>query len=90
MCKGMAPAVSLFLSFSTPLLAQTSSTTFTDSITVESDFLITVDKLNFGAVDDLSQSVTGSTHGFMTCSVIVPVSSTFATRQMDDGSNTID
>ncbi|WP_308364976.1 MULTISPECIES: spore coat U domain-containing protein [unclassified Microbulbifer] len=95
----MAQAVSLFLLFPTPLLAQTSSTTFTVSITVESDCLITANNLNFGAVDDLDQSIAGATNGFVTCSAIVPVSisfnagtggsSTFATRQMANGANTI-
>lgn len=99
MGKGLVPAVFLLV-FSAPVLAQTADTTFVVSITVENSCTISVNDLNFGAVSDLTPSISGSTTGSVTCSGIAPVSvsfdagtggtSTLAARQMDDGTNTLD
>lgn len=95
------PLFVLFLTlFSPGLAAQTDDTTFVVSITVENDCLIAVNDLNFGTVNDLTPSISGATTGTVTCTGVAPVSvsfdagtggtSTFATRQMDDGTDTID
>lgn len=94
-------ALSLFaLLLSTPVLSATDDTTFLVSITVENSCTISVNDLNFGTVNDLTPSISGSTTGSVTCTGVAPVSvsfdagtggtSSFATRQMDDGTNNID
>jgi spore coat protein U-like protein len=83
-----------------PASAQTASATFDVSITVEADCTITVDDLAFGTVTDLTPEIEASTTGAVTCTGISPVSvsfdagtggaSTFATRQMALGTDTVD
>lgn len=93
--------VSLFaLLLSTQVFSATDTTTFEVSITIENDCTISINDLSFGTVNDLTPSISGSTTGSVTCTGIAPVSvafsagtggtSTFAVRQMDDGTNTID
>lgn len=85
--------------FAGPALAQTASATFDVSITVEADCTIAVNDLTFPTVNDLTPAVAASTTGTVTCTGISPVSvsfdpgtggaSTFATRQMALGADTI-
>lgn len=88
------------LLLSTPVFSATEDTTFLVSITIENDCTISINDLNFGTVNDLTPSISGSTSGTVTCTGLAPVSvafsagtggtSSFTTRQMDDGTNTID
>jgi spore coat protein U-like protein len=97
--KQSALAISLLV-LSIQVVAQTANDTFLVSITVENDCVITVNDLSFGTVNDLTPSISSSTTGSVTCTGIAPVSvsfdagtggtSTFAIRQMDDGTDTID
>lgn len=90
----------LGLGLAGPLTAATDSDTFLVSITVENNCTIDVADLNFGTVNDLTPTIDGATAGSVTCTGIAPVSisfdpgtggtSTFATRQMAFGVNTID
>ncbi|MPZ17797.1 MAG: spore coat U domain-containing protein [Luteitalea sp.] len=83
-----------------PASAQTAAATFDVSITVEADCTITVDDLSFGTVADLTPEIAATTTGTVACTGISPVSvsfdpgtggaSTFATREMALGSDTID
>lgn len=92
-----AVAVALFAG---PVLAQTSTDTFVVSITVENDCTIDVTDLDFGTVTDLTPPIDGATAGTVTCTGTSPVSvsfdpgtggaSTFDTRQMELGPDTID
>lgn len=82
-----------------PASSQTASTTFVVSITVVNACTILVTNLSFGTVSDLTPAVAASTTGTVTCTGIAPVvvsfdpgtggASTFVTRQMSSGANTI-
>ncbi|MCX2780708.1 Csu type fimbrial protein [Microbulbifer thermotolerans] len=99
MYKRFALSLSALL-LSAAAFSATEDTTFLVSITVENSCTISVNDLNFGTVNDLTPSISASTTGTVTCTGLAPVSvsfdagtggaSTFATRQMDDGVNTID
>lgn len=88
------------LVFAATAAAQTASTTFDVSITIENSCTVAVDDLNFGSVTDLTAAVAASTTGTVTCTATAPVAvsfdagtggtSTFAIRQMASGANTID
>ena len=81
-------------------MAATASDTFDVFIRVENDCTIVVDDLNFGTVNDLTPAIDGATTGTVTCTGVAPVSisfnpgtggtSTYATRQMELATNTID
>lgn len=83
-----------------PVSAQTATATFEVSITVEAECTISVDDLTFPTVSDLTPEIEAATAGAVTCTGISPVSvsfdpgsggtSTFATRQMALGPDTID
>jgi spore coat protein U-like protein len=78
---------------------QTASDAFQVSITVQNECTITVNDLDFGTVSDLVASVDGATTGTVTCTGVAPVSiafdagtggsSTYGTRQMASGGETI-
>jgi spore coat protein U-like protein len=88
------------LVFAATATAQTASTTFDVSITIENSCTVAVDDLSFGSVTDLTAAVPASTTGTVTCTATAPVAvsfdagtggtSTFAIRQMASGANTID
>lgn len=83
-----------------PTLAQTATDVFVVSITIENACTIDVTDLSFGTASDLSSSIAASTSGTVTCTSTNPVaisfdpgsggSSTFATRHMESGVETID
>jgi spore coat protein U-like protein len=94
---GAVALVSLL--FADGVMAQTASTTFEVSITIENSCTLTVDNLSFGTVSDLTPAITSSATGAVTCTATAPVAvsfdagtagtSTLATRQMASGANTI-
>lgn len=80
--------------------AQTATDVFVVSITVENDCTITMSDLSFGSANDLTAAIDAAASGSVTCTGMAPISisfdtgtgagSTFATRRLEQGAETID